>query len=179
VVIAPTGRAQTTQQTAQTAANQNGIPLVPGMRVRVHAPNLVAPLVANYLENKADTLLFFEEKAGRGIWSLTLDQITMLEVTLGEKRHHKDYIVRYGLIGAAAGALAFGYFASNSHPGDASKDYSTIGTGAIGLLVGSGVGAYLGSRASAEKWRPLTLPKKLAIAPDMSGRWHLSASLPF
>lgn len=179
VVATSVGHAQTTQQTAATAAPQSGIPLVPGMRVRVYAPNLVAPLVANFLEAKADTLLFFEEKAGRGIWSLTLDQITKLEVTLGEKRHHKEYIVKYGLIGAGIGALSFGYFASNFHPGDKSKDYSTLGTGALGALVGGGLGAYLGSRASAEKWGPLALPKKLVIAPDLSGRWHLSAALTF
>ena len=180
VVTASVGRAQATQQTAQpTAAPQSNIPLVPGMRVRVYAPTLVAPLVANYLEHKADTLLFFEEKAGRGIWSLTLDQITKLEVTLGEKRHHKEYVVKYGLIGAGVGALALGYFASNFHPSDKSRDYSMIGSGAVGLLIGGGIGAYVGSRANAEKWRPLTLPKKLAIAPDMSGHWHLSASLTF
>ncbi len=180
VVTASVGRAQTTQQTAQsTAVPQGGLPLVPGMRVRVSAPNLVAPLIANYLEHKADTLLFFEERAGRGIWSLTLDQITKLEVTLGEKRHHREYVIKYGLIGAGAGALAFGYFASNFHPGDKSRDYSTLGTGAVGLVVGAGIGAYIGSRASAEKWSTLALPKKLAISPDMSGRWHLSGKLSF
>ncbi|MEP7346659.1 MAG: hypothetical protein ABI877_15415 [Gemmatimonadaceae bacterium] len=180
VVTASVGRAQTTQQTAQnTVTSQNGIPLVPGQRVRVYAPNLVAPLVANYLEHKADTLLFFEERAGRGIWSLTLDQITKLEVTLGEKSHHKESVVKYGLIGAGAGALAFGFFAANAHPSDKSRDYSTFGTAAIGLVVGGGIGAYLGSRASAEKWGPVSLPKKLAIGPDMSGRWHLSAALHF
>ena len=180
VVNASVGRAQTSQQTAQTAAVSQGVlPLVPGMRVRVYAPNLVAPLVANYLEHKADTLLFFEEKAGRGIWSLTLDQITKVEVTLGEKRRHKDSIIKYGLIGAGVGAISFGFFAANSHPSNKSKDYSTIGTGALGLLVGGGIGAYIGSRASAEKWGPLALPKKLAIGPDVSGRWHLNASLTF
>lgn len=180
VVIASAGRAQTTQQTAQnTTASQLGIPLVPGMRVRVTAPTLVAPLVVNYLENKADTLLFFEEKAGRGIWSLTLDQITKLEVTRGEKSHHRQSVVKYGVIGGAAGALAFGYFAANSRPSDKTRDYGMVTTGAVGLVVGAGIGAYLGSRLSAEKWRPITLPKKLAISPDMLGRWHLSASLTF
>ena len=180
VITASIGRTQTTQQTAQSATvAQSGIPLVPGMRVRVFAPNLTAPLIANYLEHKADTLLFFEEKAGRGIWSLTLDQITKLEVTRGEKSHHKQFVIKYGLIGAGAGALAFGYFAANYHPGDKTKDYSTFGTGAIGFVLGAGIGAYLGSRTSAEKWSPLPLPKKLAIAPDMSGRWHLNASLTF
>jgi hypothetical protein len=149
------------------------------MRVRVSAPNLVAPLVANYLENKADTLLFFEERAGRGIWSLTLDQITKLEVTLGEKPHHTEFVLKYGAIGAAIGAVTFGVFASNAHPSDDSRDYSTVGTGLIGLVLGGGVGAYVGSRASAEKWRPLTLPKKLALGPDGSGRWHLRAGLTF
>ncbi|MBV6520054.1 MAG: hypothetical protein MNPFHGCM_00159 [Gemmatimonadaceae bacterium] len=179
VTLVPVGHAQTTKQTDTTSTSQGQLPLVPGMRVRVTAPNLVSPLIANYLENKADTLLFFEEKAGRGIWSLTLDQITKIEVTLGEQPHHRQYIVRYGLIGSAAGALAFGYFASNFHPGDKSKDYSTMGTAAIGALVGGGLGAYLGSRAKAEKWGPLTLPKKLAIGPDGTGRWHVNGLLVF
>ncbi|MFN8570464.1 MAG: hypothetical protein U0132_00330 [Gemmatimonadaceae bacterium] len=140
------------------------------------ASNLVAPLVANYLESAADTLKFVE---GRGIWSLTLDQITKLEVTIGEQRHNRSYVIKYAAIGAAAGALTFGYFSSNFRPGDRSKDYSLIGTAALGVLVGGGIGAYVGSRASAEKWRALSLPKKVSLLPDASGRWHLSASLSF
>lgn len=163
-------------QATQPAPVQSQLPLVSGMRVRVTASNLVAPLVANYLESSADTLKFVE---GRGIWSLTLDQITKLEVTIGEQRHNRSYVIKYGAIGAAAGALAFGYYSANFRPGDRSKDYSMLGTAAIGAVVGGGIGAYIGSRASAEKWRALPLPKKISLFPDAAGRWHLGGSLSF
>lgn len=174
LLIGTTAAAQTASP--QTPATQTQLPLVPGMRVRITATNLVAPLIANYLEASADTLKFVE---GRGVWSLTLDQITKLEVTLGEKTRHREYVVKYGAIGAGVGAVLFGFYASNNHPGDQSKDYSLIGTAALGAGVGGLVGGYLGSRASAEKWRAVSLPKKLAFGPDATGRWRFGATVTF
>ena len=44
----------------------------PGTRVRVHADNLVTPLVAHFLEMRGDTAVFIEDAAGpSGVWSLS------------------------------------------------------------------------------------------------------------
>ena len=84
---------------AQTSGATVGVQ--PGTRVRVTSPTLVAPLVANFLEQRGDTLVFIENERGRGVWSLGLGQIDRLETTAGETGRSRSAMKKGALIGGA------------------------------------------------------------------------------
>ena len=153
------------------------VPVSPGSRVRVKTPGLVAPLVANFLEQRDDTLVFIEDGAGRGVWSFTISQIEKLERTAGEGGSNQRYVVRGTAIGAGAGLVAGMFFAANASPSDSTREYSKLLTGAIGAAVGAGVGAFAGSRFKTERWVNIPLPRQLSLGPD--GRGGFSVAFAF
>lgn len=140
-------------------AQPQGLPLVPGARVRVTAQGMVAPLVANYLELRGDTLVVFEEGSARGIWSFALDDIGRLETTLGERPFHRPYILRGTAIGSALGAAAGIVFAAVAKPPDPTTRYDRLLSAAAGAAGGGAIGALVGSRFKAESWRTVPLPQ--------------------
>ncbi len=158
---------------AQDAAAQNrtsgsSVPVVPGSRVRVMTPTLVAPLVANFLEQRGDTLVFIEDGRGRGVWSFALNQIQRLEITAGEAGRNKRPIAKGAAIGAGVGLALGVLFAVVADPSDSTKEYSKVLTGAAGAAAGAGIGAYLGSRVKTERWVNVPLPGQLSLR--LSGR---------
>lgn len=150
-------------------STQSELPIAPGTRVRVTADNLVTPLIANFLELRGDTLILFEEGAGRGIWSVALGQVQRLEATAGDRGLHRPYIVRGALVGAGAGAIAGLVFASALEPSDPDREYSRPLTGLVGAAVGAGIGALIGSRFTTEAWMPVPLPRGLSLRPGRAG----------
>ena len=148
---------------AQVRTTGSTVALVPGSRVRVKAPTLVAPLVANFLEQRGDTLVFIEDGRGRGLWSFGIGQIERLEITAGESGRNKRPIAKGAVIGAGVG-LALGIlFAAVAEPSDSTKEYSKALSGLAGAGVGAGVGAYFGSRVKAERWVNVPLPGRLSL----------------
>lgn len=168
-IVAVSGPAVAQQSPRPTGAGAQGLPLVPGARVRIKATNLVAPLVANYLEMRGDTLVLFEESAGRGVWSFALGQVERLETTTGDKRGHRPYILRGAAYGFAGGAVAGLLFAASSSPSDPDREYSRPLTAFVGGALGAGIGALVGSRVVAEGWAPVPLPRRVSLAPDGRG----------
>lgn len=158
---------------AQTRSST--VPVPPGSRVRVKTPTLVAPLVANFLEQRGDTLVFIEDGLGRGLWSFSIGQIERLEMTAGEAGRNKAPIARSAAIGAGVGLVAGVLFASLFDPSDESRKYSAALTGALGAGVGAGVGALVGSRVKSERWVTVPLPRQLSLR--LSGH-GLALSLP-
>jgi len=179
LAFAGVARLDAQTQPAATPQNAAGLPLYPGMRVRVTSSSLVTPLVGSFLQSRGDTLFFTEEAAGRGVWSLTLSQISKLETTIGDQTNHPRNVWRGAAWGAGIGALAFGFFAANANPSDNTKQYNAFTTGLIGGVVGGGIGALIGMRKKGEKWRVLELPKKLSLVPSQESRWRLQATLTF
>lgn len=161
------------QQAPRPVVTPQGLPLARGARVRIKASNLVAPLVANYLEVRSDTLILFEESAGRGVWSFALAQVERLETTTGDQRGHRRYILRGAAYGFAGGAVAGFLFASSSKPSDPDREYSRPLSAFVGGALGAGVGALIGSRIVAEGWAPVPLPRRVSIGPDAQGRLRL------
>ena len=153
---------------------ENGLPIAPGTRVRVTADNLVAPLIANFLEMRGDTLVLFEEGSGRGIWSVALGQVQRLEATAGDRRLHRPYVVRGALFGAGAGAIAGLVFAAAVEPSDPDREYSLPLSGLVGAALGAGIGALIGSRFTAEGWVPVPLPRGLSLRPGRAGLLSLT-----
>jgi hypothetical protein len=148
---------------ALAQARPSTVPVPPGSRVRVKTPTLVAPLVANFLEQRGDTLVFIEDGRGRGLWSFSLGQIERLEMTAGEGGRNKAPIAKGAAIGAGAGLVVGILFASVAKPSDESKKYSSALTGALGAAVGGGIGAYFGSRVKAERWVEVPLNRRLSL----------------
>ncbi len=142
-----------------------GTPLVPGARVRVHATVFVTPLVANYVEMRADTLVLVEEGAGRGLWSVTLDQVQRIETSIGQRRSYGPLIRRGAVIGAAGGAAGGLLFAASFTPSDTSRKYSRPLTAGLGALAGAVIGGFIGSRFRAEQWVGVPLPRRVSLLP--------------
>jgi hypothetical protein len=142
-----------------------GTPLVPGSRVRVHATVFVTPLVANYVEMRADTLVLVEEGAGRGLWSVTLDQVQRIETSIGQRRSYGPLIRRGAVIGAAGGAVGGLLFAASFTPSDTSRKYSRPSTAGLGALAGAVIGGFIGSRFRAEQWVSVPLPRRVSLLP--------------
>lgn len=174
-LVAATPVPSTAQQpTPRTGAPSVQLPIVRGARVRVRAANLVAPLVANYLEVRGDTLVLFEESTGRGVWSFGLDQVESLETTLGDRPGHRRYILRGAAYGFAGGAVLGFVFAASASPSDPDREYSRPLSAFVGGALSAGIGALIGSRIVAEGWAPVPLPRRVSLLPDSRGRVRLS-----
>jgi hypothetical protein len=129
----------------------------------------VAPLIANFLEMRGDTLLFFEEGAGRGIWSVTADKLQRLETSVGHRNMHRPHIVQGAAIGAGAGLVGGLVFAAVFTPSDPGREYSFPLTALVGSLVGAGAGAVVGSRRTAEQWAVVPLPPRMSTRAGAAG----------
>jgi hypothetical protein len=157
------------QDGAAQRSSSAGVPLVAGTRTRVKTAGLVAPLVANFLEQRGDTLVFIEDGLGRGVWSFALSQIERLEMTAGEATRNKRPIARGAVIGGGVGLVLGVLFAAAAQPSDSTKKYSKVLTGAAGAAVGAGIGGFLGSRVKSERWINVPLPQRLSFMPTRGG----------
>lgn len=153
---------------AESVAAQE-VPVTPGSRARVTVPSLVAPLVANFLEQRGDTLVFIEEGSGPGVWSFALAQIDKLEVTGGQASGNRNYVARGAAWGAAVGFVAGVMFAAAARPSEEGRTYNRPVTGLVGAAIGGGIGAFAGSRRQTERWVTVPLPGRLTLAPNARG----------
>lgn len=149
----------------QASTAPSSLPIVPGARVRISATTLVAPLLANYLETKGDTAVFIEAGAGRGIWTFTLDQLTKIEQSAGDRRFNKRPMLIYAAIGAPVGALVIWGPTGLISPSDSTRKFNRTGTALAGAALGAVVGALIGSRVTEEHWMSLPLPRRVSFNP--------------
>lgn len=154
---------------AQTRQSSATVPIAAGSRVRVMTPTLVAPLVANFLEQRGDTLVFIEDGRGRGVWSFAVGQITRLETTAGEAGRNRKPIARSAAIGAGIGLIAGVAFAAAFEPADSTREYSKVLSGALGAGIGAGIGGYVGSRVKTERWVEVPLPRRVGLRTNGRG----------
>jgi hypothetical protein len=162
---------------AQDRTSGSSVPIAPGSRVRVMAPTLVTPLVANFLEQRGDSLVFIEDGRGRGLWSFSISQIQQLEIAAGEAGRNKRPIAKGAVIGAGVGLALGVLFASVAEPSDSTREYSMLLTGAAGAAAGAGIGAYVGSRVKTEKWVNVPLGRQFSFG--VSGRrFGIAIALP-
>jgi hypothetical protein len=153
------------------------VPIVQGSRVRVKAPSLVSPLIANFLEQRGDTLVFIEDSDGRGVWSFAIATIERLETTAGEAGRSQRHITKGAMIGGGAGLVAGLAFAAAASPSDSTREYNRPLTAVVGAAIGAGVGAIIGARTRTEKWVNVPLPRQFSIAPNGRGGFSIAISL--
>jgi hypothetical protein len=113
--------------------------------------------------------VLFEEGAGRGIWSLALEQVQRLEMSVGQHNMYGPYILTGAMLGAGAGAIGGLVFASTASPSDNTRKYSRPLTASVGALVGTAVGALIGSRRKAERFAPIPVPHRMSMMPSVRG----------
>jgi hypothetical protein len=155
-------------------AGTGEIPLPSMARVRVHASVFVTPLVANYLESRGDTLVFVETGTGRGVWSVTLDQVQHLETSVGLRTGYGPYIARGAVLGAGGGALGGLLFSASFKPSDPSRKYSRPLTAGVGAVVGAAIGALVGSRFRVEQWTTVPIPRRVSVLPESGRRLQIT-----
>jgi hypothetical protein len=145
------------------------LPVPPGARIRVTASSLVGPLIANYLEMRADTVVLVEERAGQGLWSIPFSELRTLHLSVGQKQYHGPYMFTGAAVGGGAGFVIGTLLASTLQPSDTSKKFKRITTGLVGAGIGAALGAFVGSRFSVENWSPITLPRRVTLVPSARG----------
>jgi hypothetical protein len=145
------------------------VQVTPGSRSRVTVPSLVTPLVANFLEQRGDTLVFIEEGTGPGVWTFALAQIDKLEVTGGQGTGNRNFVAKGAAWGAAGGFVLGVMFAAAARPSAEGRTYNRPVTGLVGAAVGAGIGAFVGSRRETERWVTVPLPGRLSFAPGPHG----------
>ena len=156
------------------ASSRAAVPITAGTRVRVKTPTLVAPLIANFLEQRGDTLVFIEDGRGRGVWSFALAQIERLETTGGESGRNKRPVGRGAVIGGGIGLVGGLLFAAAAQPSDSTKKYSRPLTAGLGAGIGVGLGAIIGSRAKSERWVNVPLPRQFSLIPNRRGGFSIA-----
>jgi hypothetical protein len=161
-IVVSIGLACISQNVAAQTCNAT-VGIAPGSRVRVKTATLVAPLVANFLEQRCDTLVFIEDGRGRGVWSFDMAQIDRLETTRGQVGRNKRAMQKGALIGGVIGLATGLIFASTFEPGGQTRRYSRMQTGIVAGLAGAGFGFFIGSLQTAEAWQTVPLPRQ---APD-------------
>lgn len=145
------------------------LPVPPGARVKVTAPSLVTPLIANYLEMRGDTVVLVDDRAGRGLWSIPYNDIRSLHLSIGQKKNHSPYIARGAVLGGAAGFLIGVLAAATIDPSDTTKKFKRVTTGAIVGVGGALAGGFVGSRFTTENWSPVSLRRRVSLAPAPRG----------
>jgi hypothetical protein len=128
---------------------------------------MVSPLVANFLEQRGDTLVFIEDGRGRGVWSFDLAQIDRLETTAGETGRSSQAMKKGALIGGGIGLTLGVLFAATFDPSSDNRRYSRVQTGIVAGLAGAGFGFFIGSLASTERWVNVPLPRQGAELPTV------------
>ncbi len=161
-LVVSIGLACLTQNVAAQTSTAT-VPITAGSRVRVKTPTLVAPLVANFLEQRGDTLVFIEDGRGRGVWSFDIAQIDRLETTRGQVGRNSKAMKKGALIGGAIGLATGIIFAATFDPSGSGKRYSRMQTGIVAGLAGAGFGFFIGALQTAEAWETVPLPRQ---APD-------------
>jgi hypothetical protein len=162
----------------QPLAAQDSLPLAPGARVRVSAPNLgVQHRLAHFTERRGDTLVFRSADADSMIWQLPLQRIERLEVSRGRRSGAVALGVALGLVGGGAIGGTLGYVGSR---GDRYQYAATVGAGIVGAVVGLMVGGAIGAHYR-ERWERVSLPRRVSVVPRWSpnGAFGLSATLTF
>jgi hypothetical protein len=157
---------------------QDTLPLAPGARVRVSAPDLIGPgaLIATVVAMRRDTLVLRTATGDAPPWTLPLERAEWLEVSRGRRGRGGQGALIGLLTGVAVGGLLG---AALSGGEDNPLQGAAVGIAVGGGLVGFVVGGVIGSKSRGERWEPVPLPGRASSAPHTGRAAGVHLSLTF
>jgi len=159
--------------TSSGLAQQQGFQLETGARVRLTSPTLPPDQeIVRILSAGSDTVVFRSER-NPVTRSLALNEISAVEVSLGEQRRTRRGAVIGLLSGAAIGGIAgyatyepcTGYCFLEPASAGSNAAWSGLAGGTMGLLVGTTIGWL----SKSEKWQRVQLNTRIGVAPSRGG----------
>ncbi|NIM48163.1 MAG: hypothetical protein GTN78_20795 [Gemmatimonadales bacterium] len=157
-------------------AQEQSLPLEPGQRVRVTAPNLrMRHQLATFEALRGDTLVVTADST----MYCPLASVTRFEVDQGRKSEWKTGLIVGAFVGAIGGGIA-GYVIEGID--DYSPEYPLpVAGGALaGAAVMGGLGAGIGAFIKTDRWEEIPLDRlRVSLVPRPDGRFGLSLSLRF
>jgi hypothetical protein len=149
----------------------------PGARVRVTAPAVGGePFIATYWGVRDDGTRAFTTEETEEIVGVRRDELELLEIHLGRRRHTVAGMTVGYLAGTAAG-IALGATEASRHESEWSGLEVVAGAvvgGAAGLVLGTVVGAL----AVTDEWQSVNPPARPLVAVYPKGRFALGVSVP-
>lgn len=141
---------------ASAAQNTTVFSLDPGVRVRIHPFGGGGNITGAIDRVSFDTVFLAIDGVSRpSILSVTLDRIVGLDVADGRT----NYVGPFAAVGFALGAVST--LAYNGVRKDVCRNCTSISILAPVIAIGAGViGGLIGSLASGDRWRPVTLPPR-------------------
>jgi hypothetical protein len=137
---------------AALRAQIEGSTLPTGVRVRVRETSNPQPFTGMLWHVSGDTYAV-RPSGTNTLLELSRSRIVSIDVSAGRDR------VRWGFLGAAAGALAGGLFGAATIGEDPNADLGSVGGFVVGSLVGAPLGAVLGALSAPERWRRIRLDR--------------------
>ena len=174
LAVAPFSSATTQQQPP---------PVKPGDRVRIGVctPVCGTRVTGSVLELRSDALLVKSERSGDTL-QVALASLGMVEVSRGQKSRVGKGALIGVLVGVGLGAgvgFAVGKGLEDDNVCDchpAGMAVGGLGVGALGALIGAGVGA----ATKSDRWEEVPLDQlRVSFVPQRDGRFGLGLSLRF
>jgi hypothetical protein len=145
-----------------TGAEQGIVPRGPRVRLR-YATAVGTTTATGYLDRADSATVVLRGTPMRGHFEVPRSAIRSSELSIGARQHKAAGFV-LGLVGGGllAGGIA-GLAHASPHGGNADADIramAVVGSGVLGALAGSVIGAIVGRHVTTERWTPYQLPAR-------------------
>lgn len=131
---------------------------------------LASSVVGNFQTVRSDTVVVLEEGDDAQVWNVPVADVRRFEISEGWHTRDGGMMLKWGLIGAAGGAAIGAVVSVLLEAGaDANENYKTGLNALVGAGIGGGIGAYYGSTRSIERWRSVSIPRRVGLVPTRGG----------
>ncbi len=157
-------------------AQEQSLPLEPGQRVRVTAPNLgIRYQLATFEVLRGDTLVVTADST----MYCPLASVTRLDVHQGRKSEWKTGLIVGAFVGAIGGGIA-GYVLETIDEYSPEYALPVAGGALAGAAVVGGLGAGIGTFIKADRWEEIPLDRlRVSFVPQRDGRFAFAVSVRF
>ena len=155
---------------------QQSLPLVSGQRIRVSGERLVAPVIGSYQQLTADSLIVLGEGISAQRMAISVGDIERVESFDGFERGDMGNVTKWGLGGAAVGAVTGFAVSLLLDATTKTSEYDHASNAAIGAVVGGVVGGVYGYRKVVERWHTVPFGSRVGM---IGGGRRLGLSITF